>query len=524
MDETYERILCSIVVEHQKIAYKILQLLASDSGITRLGALLDALSVDVERCTFSRENRILDPEALLEVCTCLITITPDEDAEDDKNFFWVQLAHYTVKEYLFSDRIGHSSASTFQMSTESVYPFVAKCFITYMLVENYDALPQQRSATTYDPVGLMTIAMEYWASIVREIDSGGARTAIIPLVLRLLDATGPHFQNWVNTGLDFSRSENDSIYEWTVIPGCESCLTLVYLCYFKLFAAAKQFVENLPEPVPFETEIKFVTPYDDFVGHGEEREGIERAGDIEDGTLLHIAALTGQISFVEYFISKGADVNAISAKGLSVLGSAVGSGWVSFAEPERALEIVEILLENGADPNLSGVWCTPLQRVVAKKYDNPIVLATILLEFGADINGVGNDESNIARLLLSIDEFRLQNDEIEYLHSGLKDIITERHKRPNYHSPLRIVEDLVRSSGRDSDSLEKLGNMKEFLISRGARSFSYDPRGNLPEHVEARIEEYFEGIGYDVSSASSDSEVGGESGGEPNFRSQRESQ
>lgn len=140
-------------------------MLAFDFGITKLGALLDALAVDVERCTFSRDNRVLDPEALLEVCTCLITITPGEDAPDDKNYFEVQLAHYTVKEYLVSDRISRGSATTFQMSMESAYPFAAKCFITYMLNEDYYALPAQRS-TSWDPFGLLSVALRHWSIIV----------------------------------------------------------------------------------------------------------------------------------------------------------------------------------------------------------------------------------------------------------------------------------------------------------------------------------------------------------------------
>jgi hypothetical protein len=511
LDETYERILCSIVVEHQSLACRTLQLLAFDFGITHLGALLDALAVDVERCTFSRDNRILDPEALLEVCTCLITITPREDAADDKNFFRVQLAHYTVKEYLVSDRIGHGSAAIFQMSTESVYPFMAKCFITYMQDENYHALPEQWSKSG-DPVGLMSAAMKEWALIVREIDSYAARTAIIPLVLRLLDATGPHFQNWVQAGREFTNDEfRDGIREWTVMPGCESCLTLVYLCFFRLFEAAKQFVENLPEPVPFETDIKLVLSGDIWYIERAKIDELESAGDIEDGKLLHIAALTGQILFVEYFISKGADVNAISAKGLSVLGSAVGAGWVSSRKPDECvLEIVEFLLKNGADPNLSRVSITPLQRVMSTWTECPdiaVTIAKMLLEFGADVNGVGDDESNIARLLVSIEDFRLQNDEAEYLNYDFEDIITGRYRMWNYYSPLRIVEHLVESKvderhkpEYDYRQLNTLANMKELLISRGAKSFHDDPISNLPVSIQARIEECFRGTGYDISS------------------------
>ena len=497
MDETYERILCSISVEHQNIAHRTLQLLTFDFGITHLGALLDALAVDIELCTFSRDNRILDPEALLEACTCLITITPGNDAAHDKNFFGVQLAHYTVKEYLVSDRIGHSSAGIFQMSTESVYPFVAKCFITYLLNEDYHDLPKQWS--NYALIGLMTAAMRHWPLIVREIDSDAARTAIIPLTLRLLDSTGPHFQNWVKASKDLPPE--DEIPEWSVMRGCESCLTLAYLCYFGLFEAAKKFVENLPEPVPFETEIKLIISYDTWINEGTESGGIERQGYVEDGKLLHIAALTGQISFVKYFISKGADINAISAKGLSVLGSAVGAGWQSFRQPECMLEIVELLLKNGADPNLSKVSFTPMQYVMSEwpqRSDITVTIAKILVKFEADVNGVGSDESNIARLFLSIEDFCLQNDNTKYVNLDFEDIITRRYEMWHYDSHLRIVERQMKSiidepqkSTYEHDRLNKLASAKSFLISCGAKSLHYDPISNLPGHIQARIEEFF---------------------------------
>lgn len=301
------------------------------------------------------------------------------------------------------------------MSTESANVFVAKCFLTYMLNENYD-LPEP-SESTY-AVRLIDVVMRHWTRLVREIELYAARTVVMALVLRLLDTTRPHFQDWVAAG----TYDNGTIPEWIVMPGCEPCLTLAYLCYFEFFETAKQFVENLSEPVPFETEIKLVSSFEDFGGEWSYKR--KRIDGVE-GKLLHIAASMGNILFAKYFLEKGADINAVSAKGLSVLGSAVSSGWLSRRTPKYQLGVVELLLENGADPNLSNVSVTPLQRIISKLCNSfneniTVAIAIKLLEFRADINKVGDDERNIARTLIFLEDFPVKNHEAERLATILK--------------------------------------------------------------------------------------------------------
>lgn len=123
---------------------------------------------------------------------------------------------------------------------------------------------------------------------------------------------------------------------------------------------------------------------------------MERAADVDDGTLLHLAALMGRSSFVEYFISKGRDANAKSTKCRSVMASAVGAGWKSWRPIESCLNIVNLLIAKGADLNPTGVSITPLQAAIIGEKDNKLV--SILLAFGADVNSVGEDEANIVRL------------------------------------------------------------------------------------------------------------------------------
>lgn len=65
-------------------------------------------------------------------------------------------------------------------------------------------------------------------------------------------------------------------------------------------------------------------------------------------TPLQLAAFFGNKEAVEFFVSRGADVNAIShnatfARGVPILQSAVASGNV---------EVVRLLLEHGAKPNV----------------------------------------------------------------------------------------------------------------------------------------------------------------------------
>ena len=71
---------------------------------------------------------------------------------------------------------------------------------------------------------------------------------------------------------------------------------------------------------------------------------LRRVHEIEDKNLLYIVALIKGVLFVKYFIAKGANVNTISVKGLSVLRPAISHGWYSCYRPQSMLDIVELLL------------------------------------------------------------------------------------------------------------------------------------------------------------------------------------
>lgn len=109
---------------------------------------------------------------------------------------------------------------------------------------------------------------------------------------------------------------------------------------------------------------------------------------------LHLAFESNDPAFVEYLLSRGADVNVKNKKGvtpLQLLG--VDSNHSSH------VRVAEILLENGADVNARGSdGKTLLLRMIEKQACVGIV--ELLLKFGADVNA--RDESGETALLKAI--------------------------------------------------------------------------------------------------------------------------
>lgn len=98
LDETYARILRTIPGEYQANSTRILQLLSYSSRPLEMLEVVDALAVDLESTpAFSVANRMPKPEELIVFCSSLVT--------SNKETGKLQLAHFSVRQYLFTDRI-----------------------------------------------------------------------------------------------------------------------------------------------------------------------------------------------------------------------------------------------------------------------------------------------------------------------------------------------------------------------------------------------------------------------------------
>ena len=114
-------------------------------------------------------------------------------------------------------------------------------------------------------------------------------------------------------------------------------------------------------------------------------------------TALMFAARAGDLTSARHLVSAGADVNDTNGWGISALAMAAYSNFTSvFVEPAfdpggpfhveggrpgQSAELVEFLLEEGADPNLGAEKFTALHAAIMRRDEGTVDL---LLEHGAD--------------------------------------------------------------------------------------------------------------------------------------------
>lgn len=129
MNETYERILLRIKDHVAPLVCKTLQWLAHGKPNLEIDALLEALSID-------DDSYILDPEArpteedLLLYCSSLIR----------KNGAYLELAHFTVQEYLQTVTVEHEHLGQFRLSLDAK-KMCAKTCLSYLCLPVFNQPP-----------------------------------------------------------------------------------------------------------------------------------------------------------------------------------------------------------------------------------------------------------------------------------------------------------------------------------------------------------------------------------------------
>jgi hypothetical protein len=125
LDETYERILLGIDTQERDKAYAALQWLIFSARPLRLEELAEAVVIEPGASSFSTEDRMFDPHDIATICRSLVSLSDDTSE--------IRLAHYSVQEYLLSDRIGHGPSAFFSILRPSAAVLIAEVCLTYLL-------------------------------------------------------------------------------------------------------------------------------------------------------------------------------------------------------------------------------------------------------------------------------------------------------------------------------------------------------------------------------------------------------
>jgi hypothetical protein len=202
LDETYQRILKEINNANQKEAHRLLQCLAVATRPLRVDELAEVLALDVTTRgipTFNADWRWEDHEAaVLSACSSLVSVVNDDD------FQVVQFAHFSVKEFLTSDRLtSMKDVSHFNIANEPSHVILAQaCFGVLLCLDDHTSEDSVKDIPFYK------YASSNWAEHAMV---GNVELQIKDALDCFFDMDKPHLAAWLGVdgpqGIEYSPEE-----------------------------------------------------------------------------------------------------------------------------------------------------------------------------------------------------------------------------------------------------------------------------------------------------------------------------
>jgi ankyrin repeat protein len=377
-----------------------------------IAEIAEVVAIDIDRDpAFDAEEVLEDPLDILDICTSLITITPkaeseeidtdyadidgdvgeetDEDADEDEDTDedtdedededsiysgtsshelteqYVQLAHYSVKEYLISDRIQQSRARNYGIEAASCNDFLAQSCIAYITHPN-DRIP----FSDEQPEGfeLANYAFMYWQA---HVQAAGKMTG----------ALGRRI-------MDFFLPGNDSYTAWAQRPWAMGWGVNPPKAFYGVDGDQFVFGDAAKNESPSPLHIAVCFGWESIV-----EQVLASGADINStsesiGTPLYVAASVPNEKIVQYLLDAGADVNVLGGKLGGALQAAVRS-WCPSGhyypgkDSDVRQRIAEALLSAGANVNAK---CRIYGTALAASVSCGVNVVRLLLNAGAEVN------------------------------------------------------------------------------------------------------------------------------------------
>ncbi|KFY32241.1 hypothetical protein V493_00374, partial [Pseudogymnoascus sp. VKM F-4281 (FW-2241)] len=324
LDETYERILCTISDEDSEYAMRILQWLAFSSRPLSVEELAEVVAINVDRETAFDRNEVLeDPMEVLDICTSLVSVVMlqvPSFGERNRRMLTISrtvtLAHYSVQEYLISGRICQGRAARYSIQPAACHGYIAKGSIGYLLQYEKGLFDRFESARSLQQVyTLAHYSAEHWITHTRNGEEDDNRLRY--LATRFLSTGDGAYLNWLRL-----YEPELTLKTWKTPIFRRELISCPNPLYYTSLAGLANITSQLVE------------------------EGADvNAQGGECGNALQAASITGRNKIVEVLLSKGADVNAQGGDYGYALQAASHGGHN---------KIVEMLLNKGADVNAQG--------------------------------------------------------------------------------------------------------------------------------------------------------------------------
>ncbi|EGX53213.1 hypothetical protein AOL_s00006g591 [Orbilia oligospora ATCC 24927] len=380
LDETYERILRKIPEEHEQPAIRILQFLTYSERPLRIEEAVDMIAVDIDTegdSYFDPKYRMPDHSEILCYCSSLVVaVTKKGNSNDTNNKTTdLQLAHFSVKEYLTSDRAIDYIAQHFREVQAKAS--MAKVCLAYLLHLDVD-LPTKPLTETFP---FVLYCARYWIRFAAVAEN--ENQTLRDFIKRFFDTKRCLYRNCYNL---YSPDGHWKSGEWTR----EKRVSALYYASFGGLTNTVNYLLSQGADVNAR-DGKYGNALQGASSEGHEKtvelllgEGADvNAQGGEYGNALQAASSRGHEKTVELLLGKGAEVNAQGGSYGNALQAA------SFGGHEKT---VKLLLGKGAEVNAQGgFYGNALQAASSRGHDKTVEL---LLREGADVNAQGGEYGN----------------------------------------------------------------------------------------------------------------------------------
>ena len=391
LDETYARILRGIKPELRTRAVTILRWLLFSARPLRIEEVVDVVAVKSNPgFQFDPENRLPEPRDIIEICSSLVTtVTAVHDIAGvgDIEVEELTLAHFSVKEYLISDRV-YNETEDFDFREMPSNKEITEICLEYLF---YFDKPEAFTRERLIEFPLARYSAEFWMKHARAINN--EETLVLQKVLKLLSSQEGFYFNWCRLyDTDFPRRA--PVHEIDYVPINRT--PLYHASSEGVYWLVKELIEKGAN----------INAEGGYYGHVLQAAAafghldivtllLEKGANINakggrHGHALQAAAILGYPDIVTLLLEKGADINAKGGRHGYALQAAAASG---------SLDIITLLLEKGANINAEGgKYGNALQ---AAAHFGHLDVITLLLEKGANINAEGGEYGHVLQAALA---------------------------------------------------------------------------------------------------------------------------